>query len=77
MQGELAQHEGEFVEWLFIRSGVTVVCLFVGEREKTRTNTHVPVWAGLFDVFMIRACSLRNCSISDLRSTGRNEEKTI
>lgn len=31
------------------------------------TSTHVPVWAGLLDVFMTRACSLRSCSISDLR----------
>lgn len=41
--------------------------------EDVHTSTHVPVWAGLLDVFMTRACSLRNCSISDLRS---RREKT-
>lgn len=46
-------------------------------REDRHTNTQVPVWAGLFDVFMIRACSLRNCSISDLRSRGKKDKKTI
>lgn len=44
-------------------------------REDRHTNTHVPVWAGLFDVFMIRACSLRNCPISDLRSSGKSDKK--
>lgn len=39
------------------------------------TRTHVPVWAGLLDVFMTRACSLRNCSISDLRR--RRERKYV
>lgn len=44
-------------------------------REDRHTNTQVPVWAGLFDVFMIRACSLRNCSISDLRSRMKTDKK--
>lgn len=47
--------------------------------EGVHTSTHVPVWAGFFDVFMTRACSLRNCSISDLQggwgTSGREEKR--